>query len=1082
MNRRGRIVGLLAVAVGLLSGVAPGHAVAATAAASAYTIHSFATPTNFATSENAACLETITSETPLCDAYTVTVTNAGSGPTDGSPIIVTDAIPAGLTVQRISFFDAGFEEGTGLETNLGGPFCNKEVSPLQCEFPSGLVGPLKPDESMKMIVYVTVNEPEVAGPLTPNTVSVSGGGAASVSGSAQNQISSATPSFGVVGFSSIATGADGAPDAKAGDHPYELTTRIDLATTIREGPTQPVEHGRLATSVQDLRDVVVDLPLGFVGSALSTPTCTLAELSSSSGCPSATRVGHILSEPTGAASVDSAIFNLVPEHGDAAEFGYVDRLSTSHVLHARVVDSSQGYVLQVTASEVPEVNLASVTTTFFGNPAAKDGSGDAAAALFTNPSSCSGEPLTTTAYVDSWNDPGGFTAEGTPDLGNPAWKEVTTESPAVTECNLLQFNPTVSVQPETTAADSPTGLNFELKMPSNEEPAGLATPPIRNATVTLPAGVSINPGAADGLQACSPAQIALGSVSEPACPEASKIGTVEATTPLLPGSLPGSIFVATQNENPFDTLLAGYIVINDPLTDIVIKLPGKISLDSQTGQITGSFDDNPQFPVNDLKLHFFGGARGVLATPEACGSFQTTGDLSPWSAPDSGPDAMFSDSFAITSGCVSGFSPQFMAGAANSQAGAYSPVTLSFSRSDTDQQLQAINATFPPGLLAKLAGVTQCSNADASAGTCPASSQIGTVMTGVGPGSHQLFLPGQLYLTGPYEGAPFGEVAVVPAIAGPFNLGDVVVRGAIRVSPTTAQVSVSSDPFPTIVDGIPTRLRKVEVVLNRPGFTFNPTSCNPMTMAATISSTGGLQVPVASRFQVGNCNQLPFKPVLSASTKAKTSKAGGASLEVKVATKPGEANIGKIDVSLPVSLPTRLTTLQKACTEAQFAANPGGCPTKSVVGTATAITPDLASPLVGPAYLVSHGGAAFPDVVVVLQGEGITVELTGNTDIKKGITYSRFEAIPDAPVSSFALTFPQGTDSLLAATVPAKDKGSLCSIKLLMPTTITAQSEAQIKQVTTISVAGCPKAKTTKAKKMKKPKSGKKKKAIKKKK
>jgi hypothetical protein len=322
-----------------------------------------------------------------------------------------------------------------------------------------------------------------------------------------------------------------------------------------------------------------------------------------------------------------------------------------------------------------------------------------------------------------------------------------------------------------------------------------------------------------------------------------------------------------------------------------------------------------------------------------------------------------------------------------------------------------------------------------------------------------VFVPGNVFLTGPYRGAPFGLSIVTHAVAGPFDLGNVIVRAAVNVDPHTSQIVVTSDPLPTILQGIPLDLKTVNVTIDRPGFTFNPTNCSPLSVTGTIASTTGASAAVSSPFEAANCANLPFKPSFRVSTQARTSKANGASLDVKVSQKPGEANIQRVDVTLPLALPARLTTLQRACTEAQFNANPAGCPAASNVGMATATTPVLSMPLTGPAYLVSHGGAAFPDLVVVLQGEGITIDLTGNTDIKKGITYSRFETVPDAPIGSFELRLPEGPHSALAANTPGKAKGSLCSSKLSMPTTIAGQNGAVIHQSTPIKVTGCAKAK-----------------------
>jgi hypothetical protein len=433
--------------------------------------------------------------------------------------------------------------------------------------------------------------------------------------------------------------------------------------------------------------------------------------------------------------------------------------------------------------------------------------------------------------------------------------------------------------------------------------------------------------------------------------------------------------------------------------------------------------------------------------------------LAPW---DGLPATNLAPDFSIDSGCVNGFKPTLSAGTVSTQAGAYSPFTLSLARSDSDEEMSGLTVQLPPGLLAKIAGVTQCTDAQAAADACPASSQIGTVEVSAGPGLAPLSLPGRMYLTGPYKGAPYGEEVVVPAVAGPFNLGDVVVRGTIRIDPVTAQASVTSDPFPTIVQGIPTRLRRVDVTVDRPGFVFNPTSCDPLALNAAANSVGGATVGLQTRFQVGGCGELPFKPSFKVGVGGPGSRLNGVSFDVKLAAphegpQPGgarsEANIRKVEVQLPKAIPSRLLALQKACTDAQFAKNPAGCSPLSIVGQAVVHTPVLPDPLQGPAYLVSHGGAQFPDLVLALSGDNVAVVVTGHTQIKNGITFSRFDTVPDAPISTFELMLPSGPKSLLGAV------RNLCLPKvaktLVMPTAITAQSGAVLRQSTKLSVKGC---------------------------
>jgi hypothetical protein len=487
--------------------------------------------------------------------------------------------------------------------------------------------------------------------------------------------------------------------------------------------------------------------------------------------------------------------------------------------------------------------------------------------------------------------------------------------------------------------------------------------------------------------------------------------------------------------------------------------------------------------------------------PSACRSYTTQSVFTGWN----GKVVDTTSTFTISGDGNGGpcpapkFAPGFTAGTQNPIAGGFSPFGMQLTRTDDDNEFSALSSlSLPPGLLANVSSIkTRCTIEQADAHACPADSHIGEVTTGAGAGTNPFYVGGDVYLTGPYKGNPFGIAVIVHAVAGPFDLGYVVVKGAIQIH-DDGSVTVATDPFPTILQGIPLQVRDIRVNLDRSGFTFNPTSCNPMSINGTVLSTDNRQAGVSSRFQVGECANLTFKPRFSASTAGKTSKANGASFRVHLASNEGphgtgsagESNIAKVDVQLPVSLPARLTTLQKACTAAQFASNPAGCPPASFVGSATAHTPILASPLVGPAILVSHGGQAFPDLVLVLQGEGVRLNLTGHTQIKKGITFSHFETVPDAPVASFDLTLPQGPHSALTTDVPGRN---LCtntrtvtvtkrvtrrvhghnrkvtvkakkavSASLLMPTTLTAQNGAVIHQNTKIAVAGCAKRKVAK--------------------
>ena len=612
--------------------------------------------------------------------------------------------------------------------------------------------------------------------------------------------------------------------------------------------------------------------------------------------------------------------------------------------------------------------------------------------------------------------------------------------------------------PRVAGGESPAGLGVRIKTPQNEGPYGLEPATLKRVSVQLPAGMSVNPPAADGLAGCAPTQIGVGTNLPANCPSSSKVGTAEITTPLLNSPLKGSVYLAEQANNPFNTLLAVYLVVEGE--GVVIKLPGRVDPDSSTGQLTATFDNNPQLPFNELNVQFDGGPRAPLVTPPTCGTYTTRTELTSWA---SATPVVLETPMPINEGCAAGgFSPQLHAGTTNPVAGTYSPFTLGLTRNDGEQNISRITAALPGGLLAKLSGVPLCGDSEAATGACRAASEVGTTAVGVGAGAEPLYLPQPgkaptgVFLAGPYEGAPFSLLVNVPAQAGPFNLGDVVVRVALHIDPNTAQVTAVSDPLPQILEGIPISYRDLRVEITRPEFTLNPTSCAPMSITGQAISTTGQAAPLSSRFQVGNCASLPFKPVLTATTTGKASRSHGASLTVKIAAKHGEANIHKVDLQLPRALPSRDSTLKQACTETQFAANPADCPPGSFIGTAVAHTPILTAPLTGPAILVSHGGASFPDVEFLLQAENVKIVLDGKTNIEHGITYSMFETVPDAPITSFEAKLPEGPHSILGAFVKGNTY-NLCGHKLVMPTTLSGQNGAVIHKTTAVGVTGCPK-------------------------
>jgi hypothetical protein len=999
--------------------------------------------------------------------YVIYATNIGAGDSEG-PITVTDTLPTGVAA-------------LAAETGEGVP-CLIASQVVTCTEPATV----HPGESRDfvLLLVVTASDPSV---LT-DQATLSEEGEAKASDATATTVSSALAPFdfldGLNGLSAEFTNVDGSAVSQAGSHPDQLV--VDLGfPSFDNGNLAGVGTQRFIGSDGGLRDLTTVLPRGIVVDPGATPIrCTEVQFEGNR-CPDSAQVGIVALASTIFGGdlffhVPSPLYNIVPPPGVPAEFGF-NAAGADIFVHVAGGVHPGDYALEADAKDILARSgdlIAGIQVQLWGDPSSgshdhvrgeclvNKGSHDSCPVtprtvpLLTMPTACSSS-LTITASASSWNHPDDV-------ITRDAELDDTSGGPkSVTGCDKLDFTPEIGLRPTTRLTGAASGMNVDLQIPQTDNLSSLAEANLKQAVVKLPTGMTLNPASANGLTACSEAQIGLVSESpvrfngaEPVCPESSQVGTVKVTTPILPEPLEGKLYIATQNANPFHTLLAGYMVIQGQ--GITIKLAGRFELDPNTGAITATFDENPQLPFSDLRLHFTGGDRGVLIAPSHCGSYPTESVLTPWSAP-SGPGVSLAGSFTIDQGCDSGgFAPSFVAGTFSNAAGAFSPFVLSFSRSDAQEQVKGLQVTLPPGASAKLAGVPLCSDTDANAGTCPEASRIGSVTAGSGAGPDPLFLKGSVYLTGSYNGGPFGEAVVVPAIAGPFNLGNVVVRGSIRIDPHTAQATVVSDPFPQFVGstGIPTDVRRVDVTLDRPNFTFNPTNCKELHTAGTLTSVGGASEAVSPRFQAADCRALSFKPSFQASTQAKSSRQNGASLHVVLRSGPGQANIAYAHVSLPKILPSRLTTLQKACADDVFKANPAACPAASRVGEASAITPILAQPLHGPAYFVSHGGAAFPDLVVVLQGEGITVDLVGNTSIKKNVTSSTFASTPDVPVTRFDLTLPAGPNSALAGI------GNLCKErqKLTMPTRIVGQNGAVMTQKTKIAVPGCPKAKKPKRK------------------
>jgi hypothetical protein len=913
----------------------------------------------------------------------------------------------------------------------------------------------------------------------------------------------ASGGFGIERVEVRADEENGAPATQAGSHPYAfamtlLLNRHPLSAAELEkglGDAGPLGH---EIAYGDPKDVEVTLPAGVAVDLLAVQRCSEQQLARQA-CPASSQVGDIaLQSPVPAVyeAHENPVFNVAPSSpkvAGALGFTVANVGFIAHLIGSAHAGGDYGISAQVPG--IPQLaSTDGVTLTLWGDPSAAShchqqltggpcvAVPSASQPFLTLPTSCPSEKseevlrrLSSSVTADSWQEPG-------------VWTPTLYSAPlqAMTGCEKLSFTPSIEVRPETTVANTPTGVSVALKIPQVQALGSLAEANLREALITLPPDLVVSPSAVSGLGGCSEAQIGVSSPAPAACPDSSRIGTVQARTPLLDHPVEGSVYLAqqgnagpAQGSNPFGSLIALYVVVEG--SGVQIKAAGVVSLNQLTGQLTTRFKDLPELPYSEMTLNFFGGPRAALV-PAECGLYTTTSLLTPWSTLPGGTPSSESDpptppvepqsSFTVNSGCATGgFAPAFTAGATSNQAGDYSPFVTTFTRQDGEQGLAAIQEHIPTGLLGSVAHVPLCGEPQAQEGKCGPESQIGKISVVVGPGPDPFEVPpGRIYLTGPYNGAPFGLSVVVPARGGPFDLGNVVVRAALEIDPRTSAVTVATGPLPVMLQGVPALAKRVTVEVTRPEFIFNPTDCDPKTISATMDGSAGGLTTASAHFQATDCAALRFKPRFSASTSGHTSRASGASLDAKLVYPPAppgtQANIAKVKVDLPKQLPARLTTLQKACPAATFESNPAACPAASAVAVATATTPLLPVGLSGPAYFVSYGGAKFPELIVVLQGDGVTVFLHGETFIsKKGITSSTFPAIPDVPVGSFELRFPQGPYSALAA------NGNLCKSTLEMPTSFVAQNGARLKQTTKITVSGCPKAKRA-ARHRKKPAKG----------
>jgi hypothetical protein len=1074
----------------------------------------------------------------------VVVSNLGDEPVDGGqePVVISDKLPPGLVATGVS---SSLKNGVAVTCSLAA---------VECSFK----GLLYPYEEITVAISVEV---EASADTLSDEASVRGGGAARTTRTLMIPVG-AEAGFGIENYELSPFNENGSPASQAAAHPFQLTTTLAFNQVFISGGV-----GRQPVALP--KDLSFHLPPGLVGNPNAAGQCTMANFFAlvleTNLCSPSTVVGvaTVTADEPKTLRVFSRtvpVFNLVPAQGEPARFG-LEVAGKIPVVIDTSVRSGRDYGVDVSVKDATETaGLLSTQVTFWGVPGdprhdnARGWECVAGGALakqvgescpakselpqepfLTLPGVCAAnpptEPVLSSLQADSWADPGSF-------LGAEyAWMNEGGQLLGFEGCGELPFSPTIDVIPEEHTAATPTGLSVDVKAPqqSTLEAGKLAEADLRDTAVTLPEGVQLNPSAANGLEGCTEAQVGFTGINrvsqtdeystQPAsCPDGSKVGSARITTPLLSHPLEGAIYLARQNENPFGSLIALYLVAEDPVSGTRVKLAGEATLDLLTGQLRASFENAPQLPFESLELHFFGGDRAPLATPAHCGSFTARAIFAPWS----GEEAQnASSTFAITSGLGGGvcppsllpFSPSLKAGMVDGDGGAFSTLITTIGSQEDQPDMRSVTLHMPPGVSGLLSSVKLCGEPEANAGSCGPESRIGEMVVSVGVGPDPLRVTGgNVFITGPYDGtgscsvgtpgcAPFGLSIVSPVKAGPLDLERdtansaqqpacdcVVVRAKIEVDPHTAAVAVHTDDegphaIPHIIDGVPVHIRRVDVLINRPGFMFNPTNCGQMQIQSSIESDQRQRAAVTVPFHAANCAALKFEPKFSVSTSGITSKADGASLRTRLSfpnvPQGTDADIAKVKVELPVQLPSRLTTLQRACTAAQFDADPAGCPTASVVGHAVLRTQLLPVPLEGPAYFVSNGGQAFPNLIMVLQGYGVRVDLVGDTFISKtGVTSSTFSTNPDVPFTSIELMLPEQANSALAAntnlcaltksvtvqrklTIEVRRDGRprkrVLSRKvteqvpagLVMPTEMIGQNGRELRQDTPIAVTGC---------------------------
>jgi len=999
----------------------------------------------------------------------ITITNLGDAAVDGTgtPVTIVDELPEGAKASEVTAV-AGPKD-----SNAGPVNCTIETGDLvSCKFE----GTLQPYDAIEVEIRASLTgKPPVAG--NAGEVTVSGGNAPTATSEQAIKVSPEQAPFGIDYFSTQVEEEGGAPATKAGSHPFQMSTTIQLNSGP---PTHPGASRREVVLEQAgiPRNLRFPLPAGLVGAVRGVPQCSMPvffkNTSIFNSCPDESAVGVISAtviehEAFGVIRLAVPLFNLPPGPGEPARLGALV-VGVPTVIDT-AVDPDNQYRLIATVSNLPQVaQFLSGTAVIWGTPGdpRHDNSrgwncvytleslgpcqrppGLGERAFLRLPVSCV-TPFDFEAEIEPWNTPLGSTID-TAEFGGEKMEA----------CSQVRFNPTVSASPTSKSAGGPSGLDFRLDMPNSGlfSKDAISEGQAKKAEVTLPEGVTVNPSQAEGLGACSPAQYAqerFDSAPGEGCPESSKIGSVDISTPLIEEEAHGTVYVAKPYDNPSNSLLALYMVAKIPDRGVLVKQAGEVKLDPNTGQLVTTFDNLPQIPFETFKLHFFEGDRAPLVMPSECGTYDIVAKFTPWNAADPNnplPEEVVteSSSFTVDQGpngapCPSGtppFKPGFVAGTESNSAGKFSPFTARLTRNDGEQEFSRFSLKLPEGVIGSLAGIPFCPDAGIAAArartgpnggqeelespSCPVASQIGRTLVGAGVGPSLTYVPGKLYLAGPYQGAKLSVVAITTGKVGPFDLGNVVIRQALKVNPETAAVSTdgsSSDPIPHIIQGIVVHARDIRVFVDRKDFVLNPTSCERMTADASVVGSGtdfgssgdDQSVDVTSPFQAADCASLGFKPKLSINLSGGTQRGDTPSLKAVLTARKGDANIGAAVVTLPHSEFLEQAHIRTVCTRVQFNAGGGNgerCPKGSVYGHVKAVTPLLDEPLSGAVYLRSSNHP-LPDLVAALHSGKVDINIAGRIDsVRNGRIRNSFQAVPDAPVTKFTLKMQGGKKGLL---------------------------------------------------------------------